>query len=188
MADEDNEQEQDQEETKASKPKGGGGKVKLLLFIILGLLLVGGSIGGTLHLLGIFDTGDTEEIDEQADEVAPESEDEPKVIKRSPAMYFPIKPAFVVNYQSRGRQRFLQVDVALMTRSPEVYAAIQAHLPLIKNRLVMLLGGQVFEEIQTDEGRELLRQQSLEAVKAIMDAEIGNAEIDQVLFTNFVMQ
>ena len=61
-------------------------------------------------------------------------------------------------------------------------------MPLIKNRLVMLFGGEVYEELQTDEGRELLRQKALEAVKEITEQELGKSDIEQILFTNFVMQ
>lgn len=179
MAEENEEQEQSEEK----KPKANSGKTKLIIAIVICVLLMILSIGGTLFLLGFFDSGEVEE-----ETVEEEVVEEPVNPKPSPAMYFPIKPAFVVNFQSRGRQRFLQVDVTVMTRNQDVYTAIQAHLPLIKNRLVMLLGGQVYEELQTDEGRELLRQQALEAIQGIMEQEIGKTGVEQVLFTNFVMQ
>lgn len=182
MADENQEQDENEGE---QTDKSGGGKLKLVILILAGVLLIASSIGGTLYLLGFFDSEDIPEVVEQEGQ---EQQKEPKTAQRPPAMYFPIKPPFVVNFQSRGRQRFLQVDVAIMTRNQQVYGAIQTHLPLIKNRLVMLFGGQVYEELQTDEGRELLRQKALEAIQSILDAEIGEAEIDQVLFTNFVMQ
>lgn len=167
-------------ETEEGEKKAGGGKGKLLIFIVIGLLLVAISVGGTLFFLGVFDS----------DEVAEEGADlaEPVAEATKPAMYFPIKPAFVVNFQSRGRTRYLQADVTVMTRNPAVFDAIQMHLPLIKNKLVMLFSGAVYEELQTDEGKELLRQQALVALQEIMQQEIGEAGVEQVLFTNFVMQ
>jgi len=183
MADENDDQENTDQD--AEQSESGGGKSKLIIFIVLGLLLVGISVGGTLFMLGFFDSEETEEGEVATEE---EAAKEPEKPKPAPAMYFPIKPAFVVNFLSRGRQRFLQVDVTIMTRNQQVYSSIQTHLPLIKNRLVMLFGGQVYEELQTDEGRELMRQQALEAVKDVMETETGASDIDQVLFTNFVMQ
>jgi len=162
--------------------KAGGGKKKLIILIVLGLLLLAGAGGGTLYFLGFFDGDDSVE---QADE---EVIDENVVEKPPSALYFPIKPAFVINFQSRGRQRYLQTDVILMTREPTMFTGLQEHLPLIKNRLVMLFGGQVYEVLQTDEGRELLRQDALVAVKEIMEQEMGKSDIEQILFTNFVMQ
>ena len=64
----------------------------------------------------------------------------------------------------------------------------KTHMPLIRNELNMLYSGQVYEELQTDEGREKLRQQSLEAIQKVMRKEIGRPGVEQVLFTNLVMQ
>jgi len=52
----------------------------------------------------------------------------------------------------------------------------------------MLIGGQLYEEIQTAEGKELLRQQCLQELQKIMQEEIGKPGVEQVLYTNFVMQ
>ncbi len=172
----------DNENDKGSSESSGGGKKKLIIIVVVALLAIGGAVGGTLFMLGFFDSDGT------AEEAAEEVVDENVVEKPAPAIYFPIKPSFIVNFQSRGRQRYLQTDVILMTRDPAMFTGLQEHLPLIKNRLVMLFGGEVYEELQTDEGRELLRQKALEAVKEITEQELGKSDIEQILFTNFVMQ
>lgn len=181
MADENEESEQDEAVTEA-----GSGKKKLIILIAVGVLVVLGSIGGTLFLLGVFD-GDGSS-DEASEESGEEVAAEPEIVKPASAMYFPIKPSIIVNFQTRGRQRMLQVDVTVLTREMAVFDGLQTHLPLIKNRLVLLYSGEVYEELQTDEGRELLRQKSLEAVQQIMEQEIGSTAVEQILFTNFVMQ
>jgi flagellar FliL protein len=174
MADEDDNNEPAEVETKS-------GKSKLLLFVAIALLLTGGSVGGTLFFLGFFDPPEAT-VEELAEQESSEA-------KEQPAMYFPIKPPFVVNFQSRGRQRFLQTDVTVMTRDAEVFSAIQKHLPSVKNRLVMILGGGVYQELQTNEGRELMRQQAHRGVQAVITEEIGKDDgVEQILFTNFVMQ
>ena len=173
--------EENEEGTETTEAESKGGKGKLIIFIVIALLLVGGSVGGTLFFLGFFDPPPpTEEELALAEEVKG---------KAMAAMYFPIKPPFVVNFQSRGRQRFLQTDITVMTRDPEVFAAIQGNLPLIKNRLVMTLGGGVYQELQTNEGKELMRQQVHLGVQAVIKDETGKEEgVEQILFTNFVMQ
>lgn len=166
-----------------SETAAAGGKKKLIIFVLLTLVLVGISVGGTLYFLGFFDPpapepGTEEAAAQETAEAAPQ-----------PAMYFPIKPAFVVNFQSRGRQRFLQTDVTVMTRDQRVFTALQSNLPLVKNRLVMILSGELYEELQTDEGKELLRQKAHEGLQQIILEEIGAEDgVEQVLFTNFVMQ
>lgn len=188
------------------------GLSKLKLAGIAGavVLLVVLSIAATLFFLGVFDSEpgtasetttdtvaeenqpkETEADETDAEEVAAEPEAQAAQAAqaaKAPAMYFPIQPAFVVNFQARGRTRYLQVDVTIMTRNPMVFDAIQMNLPLIKNRLVMLFGSGIYEELQTDEGKELMRQQALESLQKLMQQEIGTSEIEQVLFTNFVMQ
>ena len=105
-----------------------------------------------------------------------------------PAIYYPINPPIIVNFDARGRQRFLQAELALMTRDTDVVSAIELHMPMIRNSLILLIGGHLYEELQTAEGKELLRQQCLQELQRLMQQEIGKPGIEQVLFTNFVMQ
>src|SRR5690625_7087035 len=70
-----------------------------------------------------------------------------------------------MNYDVRGRQRYLQVQVTLMLRDNAAVQSIELHQPSIRNTLVGLFSGQVFEDLQTPEGRELLRQDALRGVQ-----------------------
>lgn len=171
--------ENDSENEEEGSEKASGGMKKIIIIAVLGILLIGGSVGATLYFFGAFD--------DESEVVAEEGEGEPVDVKM-PAIYFPIKPPFIVNFQSRGRQRFLQVSVTVMSREQDAIDAIQTHSPLIKNRLVMLFSGEVYEELYTDEGRELLRLKTLTAIQKLLEQEIGKPGIEQVLFENFVMQ
>jgi flagellar FliL protein len=168
-----------QDEESSDKAGSSGGKKKLIILIAIGALLITISVGGTLYFLGFFNAEEA-----SGEDVVPGEITEMK----EPAIYYPLKPPFIVNYQSRGRQRFLQVSVTVMAREQDAIDAIQMHMPLIKNRLVMLFSGEVYEELHTDEGRELLRQKTLMAIQTILQQEIGKPGIEQVLFENFVMQ
>jgi flagellar protein FliL len=182
MAEENEDKNEDQGAEGKKKAGFLAANKKLVIGIVVGVLLLLCSVGGTLFMLGFFDGSESDE--QEVEEVS----EEPEVAKPASAMYFPIKPAFVVNFPTQGRQRMLQADITVMTRDMEVFTALQTHLPLIKNRLVMLLGGEVYEDLQTDEGKELLRQKALQALQDIVQQEIGKSDVEQVLFTNFVMQ
>jgi flagellar FliL protein len=149
-------------------------KSKLILFIIIAIILVGASIGGTVFIMSGGEDGSAEE--EVVEEVTP------------PALYFALVPKFQTNYDVNGRQRLFQLAISLQTREPDVIDALAMHSPTIKSRLVILLSGQEFETLGTPEGRESLRQQCLKAVQEILNAEIGKPGVEQVLFTDFVMQ
>lgn len=154
-------------ETGAAKKKG-----PLIAFILLGVLLVGASIGGTV----LFMSSGGAEDDEVAEEVDPA------------AIYFAINPKFQTNYEVNGRQRLFQLAISLVTREQDVIEALATHQPTIKSKLVILLSGQKFNALQTVEGRESLRSQCLAAVQEILNNEIGKPGVEKVLFTDFVMQ
>jgi flagellar FliL protein len=175
----------DEEVTNESDEKPNNSKKKLILFIVLAIALVGLSIGGTLLALKLLDPVPEVELKLDADgNPITEIIDEIK----GPAIYFPLRPALIVNYNVKGRQRFLQIEISIMTRDKEVVKAVERHMPMIRNNLIILFSGQTYDELQTDEGRQLLKQDSLKELQKIMKKEIGKPGIEKILFTNFVMQ
>lgn len=104
------------------------------------------------------------------------------------AIYEVLTPAFVVNFKSQGKPRYLQVSVALMARNKADLDALKIHMPTLRNQLVMLLSSQSFEELNTPLGVELLKQKATIAVQELALIEVGKPVIEQVLFTNVVMQ
>lgn len=155
---------------------GGGGKIKLIIIGVVALLLVaGGSVAVTMFLLN-------------KDSPSEGAEPSAAVSARQPAVYEVLAPAFVINYRHENRQRYMQVTVALMTRDPASLEALKAHMPLLRNRLVMLFSGQDFAQLMTPVGKEMLRQQATASVQELAQQEVGSLAIEQVLFTNFVLQ
>ena len=159
--------------------EGGGGKKKLIMMVVLALLLIGVSVGGTIMALKVL-----------APPPAPVEAAlaEPLEPVKKPAIYYPIKPEVVVNYGDKGRQRYAQIEVTLLIRDDDVIPAVELHAPAISNALILTIGGQEYADVQTAEGKELLRQQCLQAIQKILEKEIGKPGVEQVLFTSFVMQ
>jgi flagellar FliL protein len=194
MADDRDKREGDN--TEEEKPKSN--KKKLIIFVALVIALIAISVGGTLLAVKLLTPAPevAVELDENGnpivvDEVSaeePEQEEKEEIKPKLPAIYFPLKPPIIVNYQARGRQRFLQAEITIMTRDDDVVEAVELHMPMIRNSLILLFSGQIYEEIQTEEGKELLRQAALSELQAIMQQEIGKPGIEKVLFTNLVMQ
>jgi len=170
----------DVEETEEAPKKKGGSKMTLIIIIVAVLLVVGGSIGATLYFLS--SSEDTIESESESEEEVEEVE------LQKEAIYQKISPAFVVNFQGSGKTRYLQVHVTVMGRDPDAMAALEVHMPLIKNNLTLMFSSQNFDELKTPEGKEKMRQQSTEAIQAIMQKELKRPGIETVLFTNFVMQ
>ncbi|MDH5229310.1 MAG: flagellar basal body-associated FliL family protein [Gammaproteobacteria bacterium] len=155
--------------------QGGESSAKLVLIMIIGaVLLVAVSMGGVFFLLksmGMLSQGGH----------AP-------VAANAPAIYHPMEPAFIVNFKERGRTKYLQVQVELMTRDSQAIDDVIAHTPLLRNNLLLLLGSQTAEILHSPEGREELRKKALEEVQRILIEETGRQGIEALYFTSFITQ
>ena len=150
------------------------GKLKLIILIAVAVLLaIGLSVGATWYFVS-----------------SPKSEPAPVVDAniKLPAIYEPMAPAFVVNYNANGRQRYMQVSMTLQARDQNDLNALKVHMPVIRNNLVMLFSGQTFDDLATPVGQEILRQKATATVQEVAQKELGKVVVDQVLFTNFVLQ
>lgn len=164
------------------EPSGGRGKI--IILALVGLLLVVLAVVGTLYFLGTFGSAE-----KSAEEIAAEGGTEGgPVATKAPAVYFPIQPSLVVAFNSRGRQRFLQVDITVMSRDPKTLEAVQLHAPMIRNNLTLLFGAQDYDSLRLKEGREFVRLKTIEEIQSIMQQEIGKPGIENAYFTNYVMQ
>lgn len=106
-----------------------------------------------------------------------------------PSRYIDLKPAFIVNYGGQGRLRYLKTDIALrVSGGLNGPTSIRHHMPYIRHQLVMLLSKATEEEVTSMEGRELLRQNALEAVRQILMQEEGEQNVDDLLFNSFIVQ
>ena len=191
MAEEENEGEKE-------KPKGSM-VTKILLFGVLPLMTATILVVGGLFIAGVLPGGadrggsaaedsaneDGGESSEDGDEEGGEDgeDDETKA-----AVYLPIDPAFVVNFASQGKARFLQITVEVMTRDETVPDKVKLHMPVIRNNLMLLFSTQTYDTASTLEGKESLREEALEVIQQILEEETGDPGIEAVYFTSFVMQ
>jgi len=181
-----------------SAGKGLSSKHKqIIIFAVAGLIFIGLMAGGSLFLMKSLNEEDPEaalqakEEDAKAAEESKSSAANEKAGEqkaKSTAVYIPMQPAFVANFEGTAEQHFIQIEVTLVTHDGSVEDATKIHMPLLRNALVMLFGAQSFDNMQTMEGKEKLRQQALLDLQAILKKELGKNAIDDVLFTSVVMQ
>ena len=163
----------------ASAEAKPAGKMKLIILTAVALLLaIGLSIGGTWFFLN-------KGAADHAAEAEPVATAAPV---KQVAIYEELAPAFVVNFNHKGRARYMQVSVALMARDQAALDALKVHMPVLRNRLVMLFSSQDFEALITPVGKEMLRQQATASVQELAQKETGQLAVEQVLFTNLVLQ
>ena len=104
--------------------------------------------------------------------------------------YVTLQPAFVTNYgiTKTGRMMYLKADVTLKVSNPEAEAAVKYHNPALRNALVLLFSRQDDAVVSSSDGREQLRQQALVELRTIMNTEESKDLIDDLVFSNFVVQ
>lgn len=190
MADEDLELEVDGE----AAPK----KSKKMLFIIIGVVLVlilGGV--GAMFALGMFDDKPAaEQASEQADdaETADKGDKTAETKKAEPeeladdAIYWPLEPPFVINFEGRSKAKYMQIRLVAMSRSKKTIETLKKHMTPIRAELNFLLGSQKYVEMATPEGKEQLRAEIIETINGILKQNGSGAGLETVYFTSFVMQ
>jgi flagellar FliL protein len=121
-----------------------------------------------------------------------EGEGEGKAAESAPgsikSTYMRLEPPIIANYGGeQGRLRFVKVDITLRVElggeNPVVH-----HMPALRHELVMLISRQTNESIGSTEGKELMRQEALEAVRNVLVAEEGDQKIADLLFNSLVVQ
>lgn len=162
----------------AVKEPGSKSKLKLIIVIVLGVLLaIGLSVGATWYFM------------HSAQNKPAPAPVEAATSGKQPAIFEPMAPAFVTNFKdASGRQRYMQVSITLLARNQADLDALKVHMPVIRNNLVMLFSGQTYETLATPVGQELLRQKATASVQEVAQKEVGKVVIEQLLFTNYVLQ
>lgn len=107
---------------------------------------------------------------------------------RAPAQYYALEPAFVVNLVDEEAVRYLQADVQLMTRDVETRAALELHVPAIRNRLLLLFGQQSAAQLMQRSGKERLQATALGEVRRLLKDEGAPDKLEAVIFTSLVTQ
>jgi flagellar FliL protein len=167
---------QEQSAEDGAKPAKKG-KLKLVIIIVVALLVtIGASVGATWFIMN-------KKVHE-----AEATKTEAAAPTRMAAIYEKLTPSFVVNFNVNGRQRYMQVGVALMGRDQVKMDELKAHLPQVRNQLVMLFSAQTYDSLLTPVGKELLRQQATSKIQELAQKQVGQPTVEQVLFTNFVLQ
>lgn len=176
MADEANETEDDNGTDEAAA-ESGGGMMKKLMLVGIGLVLLGAGVFAGMTFLGGEPPG-------ESDEVA--VEEEPAT---GPALYQSLHPPLVVNFKDiLGDAHFMQITMEVMSRDQDVINSLRDHTPVIRNSLILLYSGAVYEEVTTREGKEQMLADGLAEIQRVMTEQTGEPGVEAVYFTALVIQ
>ena len=150
------------------------GKGKMIMLIVGVLILMAGSIGGTLYFSGALE----EKQDDKKKELA----------EITPTLYLKLEPEFIVNFTAEQEVNYIQLEIQLMARQQYYIDQVIQNMPAIRHQILLLLSGQQYAELRTREGKEKLRADILSKVQEILGTNPKVPGIEAVYFTMFIMQ
>ena len=150
---------------------------KLIMLIVGIVLLVAGSVGGTLYFSGA--------LEEKKDDKDAKQE----LAETQQSFYLPLDPEFIVNFGGEQSVSYMQINISLMARQQYYIEQATKNMPMIRHEILLILSSQNYVDLKTNEGKEKLRQTILQKVQEIVISQDPKAPgIEAVFFTHFIMQ
>jgi flagellar FliL protein len=147
---------------------------KKLIIIIAAVVLLAGGGGGAWFMM------QKKAGDHKKEEVKHE---EP-----AKAPVFITLETFTLNLQPDPDEKFLQLDIQLQVASAEVVDLLKLQMPVVRNRLLLLLTSKKASEILTMEGKQQLSEEIMAEIKKPFTPTGKPQEVLGVFFTSFVVQ
>jgi flagellar FliL protein len=95
---------------------------------------------------------------------------------------------FTVNLLPDPDDKFLQLDLTMEVKGAELAEKMKAQMPVLRNRVLLLLTSKKASDISTPEGKAQLSEELLVELKKPLAAHGKPLKVTQVLFTSFVIQ
>lgn len=103
--------------------------------------------------------------------------------------YYSIEPDVITNYIKPGKKiGFIRITIELMVRSKGDYALLDMNDPLIRDRLITILGEQDEDAVKSVDQRDVIRQRCVEELNNLLFTETQKKPIIDILFTKFLFQ
>jgi flagellar FliL protein len=167
----------EEENSEEAAAEGGGGKMKMILF---------GGIGLVLVAVGIF-AGPA--VKNMISPPEPEAGEEEAVVAAGPPIYQSLHPPLIINLNdAAGDSHFMQLTMEVMSRDQTTINSVRDNTALIRNALILLYSGAVYEEIQSRDGKEKMLEDGLAEIQRLMTETTGEADVEALYFTALVIQ
>jgi flagellar FliL protein len=179
------------DDTSPPPPKKSGGLMATLtngvgIFVLTFIaVVVGGFVNAKLHPLPDLQLDKDGKIKAIVPVVAASKGEEGGGAKNT--LYYAIDPPLVVNFEDGSVVRFLQISMEVMAHDQKAIDGVQKNIPLIRNNLLMLMSNRNYQSMMSRDGKDKLRQEALAEVRAVQK-KAGSPDVDDILFTSFVVQ
>jgi flagellar FliL protein len=144
-------------------------KSKKLMIIVVAVLILGAAGGGTWFWLHQQPT-------------------EPKLAEKKPPVFVTIEP-FTVNLLQEAGDHYLQVGIVYQVDSDKTVDAMKTYMPIIRNRILLLLSGKRPSELTQVDGKQKLVTELVQGAReSLPDGATPERGIDGAFLSAFVIQ
>ncbi|NIC04317.1 flagellar basal body-associated protein FliL [Billgrantia bachuensis] len=156
--------------------KSTGGSSKLLWLMILLVLLSTAAAGAAIYMV-MNDRNGNEEEGAQTQQ-----------LERQAPIFVKIDPFTVNLADDNFGSRLLYTGISLKVGSDETREILDEHMPQVRSRLLMLFSGKQASELTTPNGKRRLSEEVIATLSEPLTEPQPSLEIQDVLFTEFIVQ
>ncbi|WJF90464.1 flagellar basal body-associated protein FliL [Paraburkholderia bonniea] len=148
-------------------------RARLLLVLLLIVLLLAGTAAGVWYFMD----------QRQATSAQP-------AVKLPPPLpvFFPLDPMTVNLQTDDGQPHYLRIGLTLKLRDVETQTQLTERMPEIRSRILLALSNQHPDALSPLEGKRALAKELATLIAQPTEAGTKPARVDEVLFTEFVVQ
>ncbi len=104
-----------------------------------------------------------------------------------PPVFFALEP-MTVNLLSDDGQHYLRIGLSLKLANEKTQEELQQHMPEIRSRILLALSNKHPEDLATLDGKHAIANELKALIEKPTDEREPPVHIEQVLFTDFVVQ
>jgi flagellar FliL protein len=159
------------------QPATPGPMKRIILIVLIALIAAGAAAGGTWFFMAHREAAPAPA---QAAAAAPAAQAVP--------VFFPLEP-MTVNLQSDdGQQHYLRIGLTLKLNDPKVQQQLTDHMPEVRSRVLLALSNKHPDDLAPLEGKRALATELKTLIEQPNDKGAAPISIEDVLFTEFVVQ
>ena len=103
--------------------------------------------------------------------------------------YYALEPDIITNYIKPGKHLgYIRLGIDLMVKSAAAYQAVETHEPIIRDRIITILGEQNELQIKSIAERKVIKARCLDAANDAIFDITGTRPIEDLLFTKYLDQ
>ncbi len=177
------------EEEKEESTKKSGNPMMIILIVLIVLLLAAvGGIGYMLYAKGFFDDKPADGQEQQKTEKKEASDEQKQYYKAE------IKDLVLNITNAKGREKLMKLSFSIKSTEPTIETIIADNKDEIIDVVIQQISARSSEELLTQAGKELLKEELLNDINAIVNEATASNEdikrnnVKKLFFTTFVIK